>query len=99
MPGLPNPVQHLADNMEVYVIEADLTQGWTFTDLLCCQHFYTHVKIGQFTNGMPNDWTTFIKTVWENILKIKWQDRISDTEVMKKVVMQSVHIPLKLTQL
>ena len=33
------------------------------------------------------------------LLKIKWQDRIPDTEVLKRAVMQSVHILLKLAQL
>ena len=33
------------------------------------------------------------------LLKIKWQDRIPDTEVLKKVGMQSVHTLLKLAQL
>ena len=32
-------------------------------------------------------------------LKIKWQDRIQDTEVLKKAGMQSVHTLLKLAQL
>ena len=33
------------------------------------------------------------------LLKIKWQDRIPDTEVLKRTGMQSVHTLLKLTQL
>ena len=33
------------------------------------------------------------------VLKIKWQDRIPDTEVLKRAGMQSVHILLKLAQL
>ena len=33
------------------------------------------------------------------LLKIKWQDRIPDTEVLKRVGMQSVHTLLKLAQL
>ena len=33
------------------------------------------------------------------LLKIKWQDRIPDTEVLKRVEMQSVHTLLKLAQL
>ena len=33
------------------------------------------------------------------LLKIKWQDRIPDTEVLKRAGMQSVHTLLKLTQL
>ena len=34
--------------------------------LWCCRHYYTHVKLGQFTNGMPKDWTTSIQAVLEN---------------------------------
>ena len=33
------------------------------------------------------------------LLKIKWQDRIQDTEVLKRVGMQSIHTLLKLAQL
>ena len=33
------------------------------------------------------------------LLKIKWQDRIPDTEVLKRAGMQSIHTLLKLTQL
>ena len=33
------------------------------------------------------------------ILKIRWQGKIPDTEVLKKAKMQSVHTPLKLAQL
>ena len=33
------------------------------------------------------------------LLKIKWQDRIPDTEVLKRAVMQSIHTLLKLAQL
>ena len=33
------------------------------------------------------------------LLKIKWQDRISDTEVLRRAGMQSVHTFLKLAQL
>ena len=35
----------------------------------------------------------------ENFLKIKWQDRIPDTEVPKRAGMQSVYTLLKLAQL
>ena len=33
------------------------------------------------------------------LLKIKWQDRIQDTEVLKRAGMQSIHTLLKLAQL
>ena len=35
----------------------------------------------------------------KKLLKIKWQDRIPDTEVLKRAGMQSVHTLLKLAQL
>ena len=68
MSGLPKLVQHLANHMEVFgvEVESDLTQSWKSTDLWCCQHYYTHVKLGQFTKGMPKDWTTSIQAVLEN---------------------------------
>ena len=42
-----------------------LTQNWKSTDLWCCQHYYTHAKLGQFTNDMPKDRTTSIQAVLE----------------------------------
>ena len=79
-------------------VGSDLAQSWKFTDLWCCQHYYTRVKLGQFTNGMPKNWTTSIQAVRE-LLKIKWQERIPDTEVLKRVKLQSVHSLLKFAQL
>ena len=35
----------------------------------------------------------------KKLLKIKWQDKIPDTEVLKKAGMQSMHTVLKLAQL
>ena len=57
---------------------------------------YTHAKLGQFTNGMPKDFHT---SCLRKLLKIKWQDRIPDTEVLKRAEMQNVHTLLKLAQL
>ena len=37
--------------------------------------------------------------LFEKAVKIKWQDKISDTEVMEKAGMQSMHPVLKLAQL
>ena len=39
------------------------------------------------------------KSCLRKLLKIKWQDRIPDTEVLKKAGMQNVHTLLKLAQL
>ena len=68
--GLPKLVQHLTGYMEVFgtEVESDLTQSWKYTDQWCCQHSYTHAKIGKFTNGMPKDWSTSIQAVLENFL-------------------------------
>ena len=69
VPRLPKLVQHLADYVEVVGIEveSDFIQSWKSTDLWCCQHYYTHAKLGQFTKGMPKDRTTFIQAVLETL--------------------------------
>ena len=41
----------------------------------------------------------FILSCLKKLLKIRWQDKIPDTEVLKKAKMQSVHTLLKLPQL
>ena len=43
--------------------------------------------------------THFHTSCLRKLLKIKWQDRIPDTEVLKRAGMQSVHTLLKLAQL
>ena len=58
-----------------------------------------HAKPGQFTNGTPKDCSTSIQNCLRKLLKIKWQDMIPDTEVLKRAGMQSVHTLLKLAQL
>ena len=68
MPGLPKLVQHLAGYVEVFgtEVELDLTQSRKYTDRWSGQHYYTHVKLRQFNNGMTKDWTTSIQAVLEN---------------------------------
>ena len=41
----------------------------------------------------------FHLSCFRKLLKIKWQDKIPDTEVLKKAGMQSMHTVLKLAQL
>ena len=41
----------------------------------------------------------FHTSCFRKLLKMKWQDRILDTEVLKRTGMQSVHTLLKLAQL
>ena len=64
----PTIVQHLADYVVVFGIEVEssLTQSWKSTKLWCCQHYCMHAKRGQFTNGMPKDWTTSIQAALES---------------------------------
>ena len=65
---LPKLVQHLAGYVEVFgtEVESDLTQSWKYIDRWCCQLYYTHAKLRQFTSGMPKDWASSIQAVLEN---------------------------------
>ena len=47
---------------------------------------YTHAKLGQFYQRHAKRPSCLRK-----LLKIKWQDRIPDTEILKRAGMQSVH--------
>ena len=49
---------------------------------------------GQNTNAMPKDLCCLRK-----LLKVRWQDKIPDTEILKSAEMQSVHTRLQLAQL
>ena len=92
MPGLPklHVVQHLADYMVVFGIkvESGLTQSWKST----CETWTVY----QWHAKRLNHYHT---SCLRKLLKIKWQDRIPDTEVLKRTGMQSVHTLLKLAQL
>ena len=57
-------------------------------------HYYTQEKLGH-----AKRLNHFHTSCLRKLLKIKWQDRIPDTEVLKRAGMQSVHTLLKLAQL
>ena len=57
-----------------------------------------HVRPGQYTSVMQRDFNHFHLSCLRKLLKIKWQDKIPDTEVLKKAAMQSIHNVLKLAQ-
>ena len=57
-----------------------------------------HVEPGQSTKVMPRHFKTFPHKFPVKTLN-RWQDKIQDTEVLKKARMQSVHTLLKLAQL
>ena len=57
-----------------------------------------HVRPGQHTNVMPRNYNFHLSCL-RKLLKIRWQDKIPDTEFLTKAKMQSVHTLLKLAQL
>ena len=103
MPGLPKLVQHLAGYVEVFgtEVELDLTKSWRYADRWCCQHYYivyaceTWTVYHRHAKRLNHSHTSCLR----KLLKIKWQDRIPDTEVLKRAGVQSVHTLLKLAQL
>ena len=62
------------------------------TLLYACETWTVYQRLAKRLNH-------FHTSCLRKLLKIKWQDRIPDTEVLKKTRMQSVHTLLKLAQL
>ena len=58
-----------------------------------------HVRPGQYSSVMQRDLKPFPLKLFEKAVKIKWQDKNPDTEVLKKAGMHSIHAVLKLAQL
>ena len=64
-------VVHIDDEVNARIAKASATFGrlrgsiWDGSGITL-EHCYTHAKLGQFTNGMPKDWTTSIQAVLEN---------------------------------
>ena len=100
MPGLPKLVQHLAGQVEVFgtEVESDNTKLKVYrlvvlpTLLYACETWTVYQRHAKRLNH-------FHTSCLRKLLKIKWQDRIPDTEVLKRAGMQSVHTLLKLAQL
>ena len=79
-------------------VESGLTQSWKSTKLWCCQHYCCMRNV----DSLPTTWQKlnhFHTSCLRKLLKIKRQDRIPDTEVLKRAGMQSIHTLLKLAQL
>ena len=98
LPGLPKLLQHLADYMEVFGIkeESNLTQSYSSVVLPTLLYTCESWTFYQWHAKRLNHFHT---SCLRKLLKIKWQDRIPDTEVLKRAGMQSVHTLLKLAQL
>ena len=98
---LPKLVQHLAGYVEVFGTEAesDLTHKLKVyrsvvlpTLLYACETWTVYQRHAKRLNH-------FHTSCLRKFLRIKWQDRIQDTEVLKRAGMQSKHTFLKLAQL
>ena len=97
MLGLPKLVQHLAGYMEVFgtEVESDDTKLKVYrsvvlpTLLHACETWTVYqrhaIRLNHFRTNC--------------LRKLKWHDKIPDTEVLKRAGMQSVHTLLKLAQL
>ena len=101
MPGLPKLVQHLADYVAVFGIEVEsgLTQSWKSTKLWCCKTPLYACETWTVYQRHAKKLNHFHTSCLRKLLKIKWQDRIPDKEVLKRAGMQSIHTLLKLAQL
>ena len=83
---------------------SDLILSCKSTRLLYRQPSYMHVRPGQYTNAKKlnahaKKLNHFHLSCLRKILKIRWQAKIPDTEVLRKAKMQSVHTLLNLAQL
>ena len=101
LPGLQKLVQHLTDYVVVVWdrsgirIDTKLKVNKAVvlpTLLYACETWIVYLRHTKWLNH-------FHTSCHRKLLKIKWQDRIPDTEVLKRAGMQSVHTLLKLAQL
>ena len=79
-------------------VKSGLVLSWKSIQLQFCQPSYVHVMPGKCT-AMPKDLKHFHLNYPRTLLNIMWQDKILNTEVLKKTGMQSTHTLLKLAQL
>ena len=100
IPGLQKLVQHLADFGSVWDrsgirldIKLKVYKAVVLPTLLyACETCTIYQRHAKRLNHFPT-------SCLRKLLKIKWQDKIPDTEVLKRAGLQSVHTLLKLTQL
>ena len=101
MLGLPKLVQHSADYVEVFGVEVESdfdTKLKVYRSVVLPTLLYaceTWILNQRHAKRLYH----FHISCLRKLLQIKWQDRIPDTEVLKRAGMQSVHTLLKLAQL
>ena len=93
-------VQHLAGYVEIFGTEVERLD----TKLEVYRSVVLQTLLYAFETWTVYQWHAkrlnhFQTSCLRKLLKIKWQDRIPDTEVLKRAGMQSVHTLLKLAQL
>ena len=98
--GLPKLVQHLTDYVEVsgIEVESDDTKLKVYRSVVLPTLLYACESwtVSQWNAKRLNHFHT---SCLRKLLKIKWQDKIPDTEVLKRAEMQSVLTLLKFAQL
>ena len=100
MLGLPKLEQHLAGYVEVFgtEVESDDTKLKVYrsvvlpTLLYACETWTVYQRHAKRLNHLHT-------SCLRKLLKIKLQDKLPDTEILKRAEMQSVHTLLKLAQL
>ena len=96
---LPNVEQHLASYVEVFWTEVESdTKLKVYRSVVLQTLLYT-CETGTVYQRHAKRLNHFHTSCLRKLVKIKWQDRIPDTEVLKRAGMQSVHTLLKLAQL
>ena len=82
-------------------MELDLTElvVIVYTAVVYYKPYYMHVRHGQYTNGMQRDFTLSLIKLLKEVLKIRWQYKIQDTEVRGKAGGSKRTYFLKLAQL
>ena len=100
MPGLPKLVQHLAGYVEVFgtEVESDDTKLKVYRSVVLPTLIYAYETWTVYQRHAKR-LNHFHTSCLRKLLKIKWQDRIPDTEVLKRAGVQSVHTLLKVAQL
>ena len=100
VPELQKPVWHSEDSAQMFGIEME-------SSLTCTKlKVYKAVVVPTLLYACET-WTVYQRHAkrlvhfhcLRKLLKIKWQDKILDTEVLKKAATQSMHTVLKLAQL
>ena len=90
MPELLRPVPHLVDSGRRFgkVMVWPQEPNWRSIRLSSCLHYSTPVRHGQY---IANTLNRFHLDCLRKILRVKWQDKIPDTEVLRLADLPRIH--------